>query len=101
MITVRTDPNLTSWGRVRRTAFRVARPQFIDELPAALGHRPRLAIGARRSYGDTNLSADAVLIDMTGLNRLIAFDLDLSVNRAREIFDHKPQAGNLLTVFQG
>jgi FAD/FMN-containing dehydrogenase len=73
---VRRDQALRSWGRVQRDAYSVVRPQFMDQLDTALPQRaaPRLAIGARRSYGDTALSRDALLIDMTGLDRLIAFD---------------------------
>lgn len=73
-MTVRADPVLRSWGRVHRGVFQVTQPHFLDQLPDALAHHPRLAIGARRSYGDTNLSREGVLIDMTGLDRLIAFD---------------------------
>jgi L-gulonolactone oxidase len=69
--------DVSSWGRVARERQRVAKPRFRDELaemiaePALSG---KLAIGMRRSYGDSCLNGQGALIDMTGLDRLIAFD---------------------------
>lgn len=74
-----TRTDIVSWGRVVRAPHDVARPHFVDELPALLEagarHRNRvLGGGLRRSYGDSNLNADGALIEMTALDRLIAFD---------------------------
>lgn len=67
----------TSWGRVKRLPHRVARPVFFDELRSLIaaesGSDPVLAVGLRRSYGDTPMNG-ARLVDMTGLDRFIAFD---------------------------
>ncbi|MDZ4761009.1 MAG: FAD-binding oxidoreductase [Alphaproteobacteria bacterium] len=50
----------------------------MDQLsPAA----PGLAIGLRRSYGDSGLNPGGRVIDMTGLDRLIAFDRSTGVMR--------------------
>jgi FAD/FMN-containing dehydrogenase len=75
-----------SWGRVVRAAHYVARPRYRDELTGFMSQlsadNPGLAVGLRRSYGDSNLNPDGRLIDMTGLDRLMAFDRDTGVVRA-------------------
>lgn len=66
-----------SWGRTSNRLQHVARPRFRDELPRLIGDAEsssRLASGLRRSYGDSCLNSDGALIDMRGLDRLIAFD---------------------------
>ena len=76
---------ITSWGRVVRASHRVARPRFADELPAlitASAAGPALPIGLRRSYGDSALNPDGRVIDMTGLDRVIAFDRETGIMRA-------------------
>jgi FAD/FMN-containing dehydrogenase len=73
---LQTHPDLRSWGRVHRGPFRTIAPRFVTDLPEVLASAgaPRLAIGARRSYGDTGLLGGGVLIDMTGLDRFESFD---------------------------
>lgn len=82
----RADANVVSWGRVVRASHRVAKPAFIDELPALLAaftpDDPGLATGLRRSYGDTNLNPGGRLIDMTGLDRIVSFERQSGVMRA-------------------
>ncbi|MGH6947097.1 MAG: FAD-binding oxidoreductase [Kiloniellales bacterium] len=76
MLALPTDGYL-SWGRVHRFHHDVAKPVDRAALPAILQanrDRPVLGYGLGRSYGDTCLNADGVLIDMTNLNRIIAFD---------------------------
>ncbi len=66
-----------AWGGLHRFRQRIARPFFIDELPpilAARGNQSLLGSGCRRSYGDSGLNADNILIDMRGLDHLLAFD---------------------------
>ncbi len=81
-----TSDAIASWGRVVRAPHRVARPRFADELPALVRSLspddPALPVGLRRSYGDSNLNPDGRLIDMTGLDRVISFDLTTGVMRA-------------------
>ncbi len=80
------DDALTSFGRVVRAKHLVARPAFADEIRPLLSglsaDRPGLAIGLRRSYGDSNLNPDGRILDMTGLDRLITFDRDAGIMRA-------------------
>ncbi len=74
-----------SWGRVTREPQRVARPHFRDELPSLLEDKSvasKLAIGLRRSYGDSCLNGSGALIDMCGLDRFICFDSDSGIVRA-------------------
>ena len=76
-----------SWGRVLRARHAVARPHWRDELPALLTEgteagRKLLAIGLRRSYGDSGLNPDGAAIDMVGLDRAIAFDPTTRLLRA-------------------
>lgn len=77
---------LASWGRVVKATHLVARPRFTDELAVLLAAfsaaEPGLAVGLRRSYGDSNLNPGGRVIDMTALDRLIAFDRDTGVMRA-------------------
>ncbi|MEQ1609826.1 MAG: FAD-binding oxidoreductase [Hyphomonadaceae bacterium] len=82
----RPTDNLTSWGRVVRSRHQVARPNFCDQLPALVrsfsAEEPGLAVGLGRSYGDSNLNPHGRVIDMTALDRLIAFDADAGIMRA-------------------
>jgi L-gulonolactone oxidase len=81
---LRTD--ILSWGRVTREPQFVARPGFPDELPGLMqpgrGDASLLAMGLRRSYGDSALNGAGRLLDMTGLDRLIAFDAGRGIVRA-------------------
>ena len=66
-----------SWGRVERVRQDVAIPGLRDDLDgllAAAGDRSLLAVGLRRSYGDSCLNSGRCLIDMTRLDRLMAFN---------------------------
>lgn len=79
--------DLLSWGRVLRARHAAARPRWRDELPTlvqegAADGRKLLAIGLGRSYGDSGLNPDGAVIDMTGLDRAIAFDPASQVLRA-------------------
>ncbi|MEW6436594.1 MAG: FAD-binding oxidoreductase [Pseudomonadota bacterium] len=69
--------DIFSWGRVTRQMQRVATPRFVDQLPAlidAAKESSLLAVGLRRSYGDSCLNELGDLIDMSRLDRIIAFD---------------------------
>jgi L-gulonolactone oxidase len=81
----RTRNDILTWGRVSRAPQRVARPHFAGELPALQRAAPgrALAIGLRRSYGDSALNGQGCLIDMTGLDRYIQFDPASGILRAQ------------------
>lgn len=64
----------TGWGRVLRATGDIARPEKLAALKALWKSHKAPAIGNRRSYGDTALNNGGKVIDMTRLNRLIAFD---------------------------
>ena len=76
----------TSWGRVIRAPHRIARPRFPDELGGLVSEfsasEPGLAVGLRRSYGDSILNPGGRVIDMTGLDRMISFDRKTGLVRA-------------------
>jgi FAD/FMN-containing dehydrogenase len=77
--------DVLSWGRVTREPQRVVRPRFRDELPDLIGNKgaaSKLAVGLRRSYGDSCLNGSGALIDMRGVDRFIHFDRETGVLRA-------------------
>ena len=84
--TFHSDATLTSWGRVVRERHHVARPRFGDEVSAMVktlsAESPGLAVGLRRSYGDSNLNPDGRVIDMTGVDRIMSFDCRNGIMRA-------------------
>ena len=63
---------LSGWGRATTATSQVARPERAAALPGLSTEGP--AIGMRRSYGDQALNQGGRVIDMTRLDRLLAFD---------------------------
>lgn len=79
--------DIRSWGGTVQAQHFVSRPAWRDQLPGALNEargdqRSVLGIGLRRSYGDSGLNPDGALIDMTALDRVIAFDPTTRLLRA-------------------
>ncbi len=78
--------DVTSWGRVTRPRQLVAGPAFRDEIGEAVAARPPgasyLAVGLRRSYGDSCLNTDGVVIETSRLDRFISFDPVTRIFRA-------------------
>lgn len=75
----------TSWGRIEHYPHDVGFPRHQDELVSILaecGPLQRLGVGLARSYGDSVLNPDGALIDMTGLDRVLAFDVESGLLRA-------------------
>src|ERR1051325_6302115 len=74
-----------SWGRYPRAVHRTVRKVYWqDEIPKALlDAEPGslLAYGLGRSYGDVCLNDGRDLIDVTGCNRILAFDPQAGVIR--------------------
>ena len=75
--------DVLSWGRVIRQPQRVAKPHFRDELSGLIAEAPltsKLAIGLRRSYGDSCLNGAPVLVDAAAGRRALRLRL-LSAQR--------------------
>lgn len=75
----------TSWGRIERHPHNVGYPRHQDELALMLakcGSLKRLGVGLGRSYGDSVLNRDGALIDMTGLDRVPAFETEKGALRS-------------------
>lgn len=74
------------WGRTPRLPHRVARPQHRDQLAGLLAEAGAgdtvLGAGLHRSYGDSGLNPDGLLICARGLDRFIAFDAAQGILRA-------------------
>ncbi len=87
----------TSWGQVDHVLHKIAKPRFLDEAQAILRARAdntSLAVGRRRSYGDTVMNSGGALVETAGLDRIIRFDREtgiltaeagLTIDRALEI----------------
>ncbi|MES2683982.1 MAG: FAD-binding oxidoreductase [Pseudomonadota bacterium] len=71
--------DLLAWGRAHRYPHTLITPAFRDEALRALPQLPTetrwLPRGLGRSYGDSGLNADQLLVDATGLDRFIALDV--------------------------
>lgn len=72
---------VTSYGLDRSVISWVARPERVEEVAECIGlaHQRRLSIcpaGARKSFGDVFLLGDHFSLDMTGLDRVLAFDAE-------------------------
>ncbi|MQY48151.1 FAD-binding protein [Rhizobiales bacterium RZME27] len=76
-----------SWGNVLKESHAVARPIWRDQLKSAIlnGRQQGLSLlgaGLRRSYGDSGLNPAGGMIDMAGVDRIIAFDPEKRLLRA-------------------
>jgi FAD/FMN-containing dehydrogenase len=77
---------LSGFGLAVRGRSRVARPRTRDELLDLLVTAPRgghglLLRGAGRSYGDATTNDGGAAIDLTGLDRVLAFDRETGIAR--------------------
>lgn len=78
------EEELTGWGLRNRTRCLVARPRSVKEIAAlfaevaASGGTIGLR-GAGCSYGDAAINANAVVLDTTALNRILAWDASSGV----------------------
>ena len=64
----------SGWGRALKAEAKLARPERLASLKSLWKDHKIPAIGNRRSYGDAALVNNGHAIDMTRMNRLIAFD---------------------------
>ena len=88
--------SVCGWGRHPQLYGTVARPEqraAVSQFVAT--HRSVLPQGARRSYGDAALHDDGLMLRMTRLNRMLAFDADTGVLRA----EAGVRLRDILTVF--
>lgn len=85
----------TGWGRVLEAKGELARPERHSALQSALQDTQAPAIGMLRSYGDACLNDGGKAIDMTRLDRVIAFDDDTGEIHV----EAGAQIGNLLKAF--
>ena len=98
---------LTGWGRVRRATSEVARPERLSALARAMAESPSPALGRLRSYGDAPLNDGGRSVDMTRLDRVVAFDEDtglLTVEggaRIGQLNAHLAPRGWLMPVMPG
>ncbi|MFD8271040.1 FAD-binding protein [Streptomyces flaveolus] len=70
---------VTGWGRTAPTAARLIRPRTYQEAAAAVrdcGARGGIPRGLGRAYGDAAQNAGGAVLDMTGLDRIHAIDVD-------------------------
>ena len=74
---------LQSWGRYPQVAASHVIPIFWrDELPnLAQLELPVLPYGCGRSYGDSCLNENGILLDMSHLTRFLSFDVDKGLLR--------------------
>lgn len=69
----------SGWGRALSATGEIARPERQSALAAILDEGLCPAIGMRRSYGDAALASDGRVIDMTRLDRMLAFDPETGI----------------------
>lgn len=71
------NTQVMSWGRTRRASMRLARPDCMQDLSAALADRGAggtIAVGAGLSYGDAPLNSGGDGIMIGRLNRMLSLD---------------------------
>ena len=74
-------PPFESWGRYPKYNARLVQLHWQSDFPAILAgsHEYALPVGMGRSYGDVCLLKDGVLLQTTGMNRLLDFDPETGV----------------------
>ena len=97
---------ISSWGRVRKVSPEISKPVDLSTIKF-VDSKPNLAVGLRRSYGDTCLLEDGQLIETTHLRKLISFDREKGILKAEagisftEILEIIIPAGWFLPVVPG
>ena len=103
------QPQFESWGRYPRYDAKVIPLNWRSDFPAVLAgaHGSALPVGLGRSYGDVCLLKDGVLLQTTGMNRLIDFNPETGVLTAEagislaQILDFAVPRGFFLPVTPG
>lgn len=65
---------IAGWGNYPRLECEVRPVEDVRGLAAALDRRGTIARGLGRSYGDPALLEDGTVLDLTGMDRFLAFD---------------------------
>ncbi len=97
----------TGWGRVLSADAGRARPEKTAALQRHLAETPGPALGGLRSYGDAALSGLRAAVDMTRLDRMLAFDPQTGVLEAEagvrlsDILEHMAPRGWMPAVMPG
>lgn len=85
----------SGWGRVLSAVGELARPERASVLANLVSDAPAPAIGRRRSYGDACLNNGGKAIDMTRMDRVLAFDPDTGIAEVEAGLE----VGRLLKIF--
>ncbi|GGD39911.1 FAD-binding oxidoreductase [Sinisalibacter lacisalsi] len=67
------------WGRVHTARGQIARPERAAQLAQLMEETPAPAMGMRRSYNDSLLNDGGRIIDMTRMDKILAFDPETGV----------------------
>lgn len=102
-------PPFESWGRYPRYSSRLVQLHWQSDFPAILSgsHEHVLPVGMGRSYGDVCLLKDGILLQTSGMNRLLDFDPQTGVITAEsgitlaQILDFAVPRGFFLPVTPG
>ncbi len=70
------EREIAGWGNYPRLECEVRRVEEVGRLASALDPRGTIPRGLGRSYGDTAIQRPGSVLDLTGLDRFIAFDPD-------------------------
>lgn len=68
------NDTIHGWGRALSATSEIVRPEKSSELAEVLAESAVPAMGNRRSYGDAALNDDGRALDMTRLDKFLAFD---------------------------
>jgi decaprenylphospho-beta-D-ribofuranose 2-oxidase len=83
------------WGRVHKAHGTVARPERASHLAQLMEQTPGPAYGMLRSYNDSPLNEGGRAIDMTRMDKLLAFDPETGVLEV----EAGVQIGDLVRLF--
>lgn len=83
------------WGRVHKASGAVARPERGAQLARLMTDTPAPAFGMLRSYNDSPLNDGGRAIDMTRMDKIVAFDPETGVLEV----EAGVQLGDLIRLF--